>query len=140
MPAADCWSMRQIDICLKVTGLSGEDVSIWVPGDSSIRDVKLAVRDELKHASRPLWQLLLMTGATLCVEDADIDQYEISEGLQLLVNNPESVRYDEFYNRDVNLRAILGQHFFLLSEARKLDLMETLAVDARIHATVGKQM
>ena len=140
MPAADCWSMRQIDICLKVTGLSGEDVSIWVPGDSSIRDVKLAVRDELKHASRPLWQLLLMTGATLCVEDADIDQYEISEGLQLLVNSPESVRYDEFYNRDVNLRAILGQHFFLLSEARKLDLVETLAVDARIHATVGKQL
>jgi hypothetical protein len=135
--------MRQTTICLKVIALSGEDVSVWVPGDSSIRDVKLAVRDELKKASRPLWQLLLMTGTALCVEDADIDQYEISEGLQLLVNNPEAVRYDEFYNRDVNLRAgtaILGQHFFLLSEARKLDLVETIAADARIRATVGKQM
>jgi hypothetical protein len=142
MPA-DCCSMRQTDVCLKVIGLSGEDVSIWVPGDSSIRDVKLAVRDELNKESHPLWQLLLMTGATSCADDTDLDQYDLADGLQLSVNSPEAVRYDEFYGRDVHLQAgtaILGQRFLLLTETRKQDLVETLAMDARIHATVGKQM
>ena len=114
---------------------TGDDMSLWVPGSSRIRDVKSTLRDKV---AAPSWQMGLVAGTTICSDEDSLDQLEIIDGLQII--KLDLLTYDNFYNGDLHISystATLASHFTLLPDSRQQDILETLSVDSRIRTTDG---
>ena len=129
---------RARDLCLSVALTSCAEVSISVPGEAIIRELKQAVREALQQDC-PLWQLEIWAAGRLCDESCFVTEYVAA--MSLVVQCPGPDEYPRFYGQHVRLSgdtACLPQLFFNLSDTRKVDILETLAVDERVHLTVER--
>ena len=130
----------QTDLYLKVTSaLNGQELSVWVPGDACVREIKAAVRENLQRVI-PFWHMELLEGDTVCKDEGEISDYDFGNGFALVLKSPETKDYTAFYGPDLHIRghtAAIGPHFRFASDVRKQDIMETLVHDERVLATVG---
>ena len=93
--------LAEIDLCAKVSlALSGEALSLWLHGTTSIRDVKILAREKFGKQC-PLWHMQIMCGTIQCDETCEIADYDVGEGFQLLVLNPVFQDYDVIYGGDL---------------------------------------
>jgi hypothetical protein len=116
---------------------SSKKISVWLPCDSVVADVKRRLRT-LLDMRIPLWQMSLLSGSKALPDGRPMADCRLCEAFLLIVNGWEGTRYDRFYrDNDVcfrNQTAIFSSRFLSQPYSRKEDVFDTVSSDPRVRA------